>query len=117
MIHLWFLYFMEKLQDCIEGIHFNGESGSLEKGLPNIINICFPTIPDDISLLDRLNNSGIAVSSGSACSNISIKGSRVLKALNCNVEKENIRFSFSKYNSITEIDLVVEKLSGFYRKN
>ena len=59
-------------------------------------------------LLYNLDIEGIAVSGGSACSSGSISESHVLRAINADLSKPAIRFSFSKYNTIDEIDKCVD---------
>jgi len=72
--------------------------------LPNILNIYFPNYSSH-DLLIKLDMSGIAVSSGSACSMRSSKLSHVLKALNYSSKRiqNSIRFSFGKYTTKEEL--------------
>ncbi len=56
------------------------ENGSLEHGLPHVLNLSFPGT-DVESMLVNLDMSGIAVSSGSACTAGSIEPSHVLVAM------------------------------------
>ncbi len=109
-------YFLNQLKNKIEGVRFNGLPESFDESLPQIINVCFPVLTASISLLDWLDISGVAVSGGSACSNLSGKSSHVLKAIQTPSERENIRFSFSKYNTLEEVDFVIEKLVSLYDK-
>jgi cysteine desulfurase len=62
-------------------------------------------------LLFNLDINNICVSGGSACSSGANQGSHVINALN--VERQStVRFSFSKYNTIEELDVVVEKIES-----
>ncbi len=102
--------FIDKLQRNFNGIQFNGTSSQLDKSAFHILNVRFPKeIP---MLLFNLDLKGIAVSGGSACQSGSNKGSHVLNSiLNENdAQKTSVRFSFSKYNTKEEIDIVIEVL-------
>lgn len=96
----------------IQDIGYNGESHSLENSLPNILNVSFPCLPAG-SLVKSLDTSGIAVSGGSACS--SQGSSHVISALRCRENRENVRFSFSKFNTFDEIDHIVQAIAGIYK--
>ena len=65
-------------------------------------------------LLFNLDINGIAASGGSACSSGSEIGSHVLTALKINPDRPSVRFSFSKYNTMEEIDYTVEKLKEMF---
>ncbi len=87
-----------------EDIEFE-ENGSLEYGLPHVLNLSFPRT-DVESMLVNLDMSGIAVSSGSACTAGSIEPSHVLVAM-YGSQSENvrnsIRFSFGQGNTEEQI--------------
>jgi cysteine desulfurase len=98
----------------IEGTFFNG---SKENRLFNTSNICFKGVDSDaliIGLSDPDHETPvIALSNGSACTSASIDPSHVLismglsqdLALNC------IRFSLSKFNSESEIKIVIQAIN------
>lgn len=72
-------------------------------------------------ILHTLEEKGIMVSTGSACSSNSKSMSHVLKAMGrTNKEIEGaIRFSFSKYNTLEEMDIVIDEVKktvGRFRK-
>jgi len=75
-----------------------------------ILNVSFPNVGEAPLLLFSLDLEGICVSGGSACSSGANAGSHVLNALNVPSDRVNIRFSFSKFNTIEELDIVLEKL-------
>lgn len=105
-------YMVSKL--AISGVHgicYNGESHSLENSLVNILNVSFPCLSSG-SLVKSLDNLGIAVSGGSACS--SQGSSHVITALPCQKDKENVRLSFSKFNTFDELDHIVQAIAGIY---
>jgi cysteine desulfurase len=61
-------------------------------------------------LLFSLDMNEICASGGSACSSGADQGSHVIRALNNNLDKVTVRFSFSKYNKKEELEKVVETL-------
>ncbi|MFD2681383.1 cysteine desulfurase family protein [Bacillus seohaeanensis] len=87
-------------------------NGSLEHYLPHVVNLSFPGT-DVESLLVNLDMSGIAVSSGSACTAGSIEPSHVLVAMfgkESDKIRNSIRFSFGLHNTTDQVDYVVEEL-------
>jgi cysteine desulfurase len=66
-------------------------------------------------LLFNLDLKGISVSGSSACSSGAPTGSHVLRAIYPNSQRGVVRFSFSKYNTIEEIDFVVSKMMEIYK--
>lgn len=103
-------YLKQRLIDTIPGIEFNGEV-SFEKSLYTVLNCMFPAHPDAEMLLFNLDILGIAASGGSACSSGSNQGSHVLRGIGADMSRASVRFSFCKYNTKEEIDIVVEKLN------
>lgn len=103
-----------RLKESIDGIGFNGVSDNLEKSLYTVLNVCLPASEDNDMLLFNLDIDGVSASGGSACSSGSSIGSHVLAELNRDQNRGAIRFSFSKYNTLEEIDYVVEKLATLY---
>jgi len=63
-------------------------------------------------LLMYLNDKGIAVSTGSACSSQSLEPSHVLTAIGLKHEDAHgsIRFTLSKYNTKKEVDYTIRGL-------
>ena len=92
---------------------FNGESDNLEKSTYTVLSVCLPVSPEKGQiLLFKLDLKGIACSKGSACQSGSSLGSHVLNEILCeaDLQKPSIRFSFSKYNTVEEIDYVISVL-------
>lgn len=104
-----------KLKSRIDGVAFNGVSDDLDKSLYTVLSVCLPPSDDNDMLLFNLDISGISVSGGSACSSGSSIGSHVLAELNRDQNRGAIRFSFSKYNTLEEVDYAVDKLAKFYQ--
>jgi cysteine desulfurase len=98
-------YMATELKKKIEGVSFNCGSNSLY----TVLSACFPKTDKSDFLLMSLDMNHICASGGSACSSGADAGSHVMKALNRN-DKQTIRFSFSKYNTKEEVDVVVAKL-------
>jgi cysteine desulfurase len=105
-------YMIRQLRDNIPGIAFNGEIDG--NSLYTVLNCCFPPHPDAEMLLFNLDIAGIAASGGSACSSGSNQGSHVLRNIGADMSRPSVRFSFSKYNTKEEIDLVIEKLKAIF---
>ncbi|MBT8316176.1 MAG: cysteine desulfurase [Lutibacter sp.] len=103
-------YFIQELKKNFEGIQFNGYSQDENSSSYIILNVRFPK--EYPMLLFNLDLKGIAVSGGSACQSGSNKGSHVLNEFLTGNEanKTSIRFSFSKFNTIEEIDYVINSL-------
>jgi cysteine desulfurase len=94
-------YFEHQLLD-IEGLTING---STRYRLYTTSNITFPKNCDVKKLLTQF-----AFSSGSACASNSVEPSHVLTAMNIHSDeiKNSFRFSFSKYNTLEEVQLLIE---------
>jgi cysteine desulfurase len=101
-------YFIEKLSK-VEDVIINSK---LEEFFtPYILSASFKGIKGEV-LLHSLEEKGIYVSTGSACSSKGPKSSEVLKALGRSLEQQGgtIRFSFSEDNNKDEIDYVISEL-------
>lgn len=103
-------HMISRLKEVIPGVRFNGNSEDLDKSLYTVLNVSLPESDKNDMLLFNLDLMGISVSGGSACSSGAATGSHVLQALNPNEKRGAIRFSFSKFNTIEEVDFVVEKV-------
>ena len=106
---------IQKLQS-IEGVGFNGESANLEKSLYTVLNVSLPESDTNDLLLFNLDIKKISASAGSACSSGSSTKSHVLQAIEKNTQKGAVRFSFSKFNSIEEVEYVSQILASLYTK-
>lgn len=100
-------YMINKLKD-FNDIRINSP---LEGFSPYILNVSFRGVRAEV-LLHLLEESGIYVSTGSACTSksSSVSGSYVIKALGLNKQdiESAIRFSFSKENTREEVDKTIE---------
>lgn len=92
----------------IPRIKINGDKSSR---LPNTSSVSFEFIEGEAILL-LMNQFGICASSGSACTTGSLEPSHVLRAMGIPYTSAHgtIRFSFSRYNTVQEVDFILEKL-------
>ena len=102
-------YLKEELLKIDSRIKFNGEIDK-EKSLYTVLSVRFPKDICNSMLLFSLDIHGIASSGGSACSSGSNKGSHVLAELPDQENYQSVRFSFSRYNSIEEINYTLDKI-------
>ncbi len=96
------------LKDNIDGIRFNGESE--DKGLYTVLNVSFPKSKNSELLLLNLDMAGFAASGGSACHSGDESISYVLQNIGADIERTSIRFSFSRYNTIEEVEACVREI-------
>lgn len=101
-------YMIRRLQESIPDVRFNGDYAG--KSLYTVLNVSFPKTSRSEMILFGLDLAGICASGGSACSSGADVGSHVIRAINNDPNRVPVRFSFSKYNTTAEIDIVVEKL-------
>ena len=109
-------YFIERLQDIIPGVKFNGHSGDDSNSTYTLVNVCLPlSVEKGTLLLFQLDLKGISCSKGSACQSGSDTGSHVLNAIlkQEDLDKPSVRFSFSKFNTKEELDYVVNCLKEY----
>ena len=104
---------IEGLSTQIDDVKFNGNSSDLDNSLYTVLNVSLPPSEANGMLLFSLDLAGISVSGGSACSSVAQAGSHVISALNQGkpTDRATIRFSFSKYNQLKEVDFACKKLS------
>ncbi|PWL38328.1 cysteine desulfurase [Flagellimonas aquimarina] len=109
-------HFVEKIKKEIPEVEFNGFSGDMDKSTYTLVNVRLPFDKQKgLMLLFHLDIKGIACSKGSACQSGSNMGSHVLTEIldDTELEKPSLRFSFSKYNTIQELDYTIEILKEF----
>ena len=101
-------YFKELIIDKHNDITFNGFDNNK---LPGLVNLTIPNIPSDL-LLINLDNDGISISNGSACSSGTISPSPVLKAMGLSDKSnlESVRISAGKYNTMGEVNKLVDSI-------
>lgn len=110
--------FIEGLSAEIPDIKINSPMGSATDWASGqasiaILNVSFMGVRAEV-LLHSLEQDGIYVSTGSACSSNKKGQSHVLKAMGLkdNEIEGAIRFSFSEFNSLEEAEYVIDKIKG-----
>lgn len=109
-------YMISQLEEKLPGVYFNGDSANLDRSLYTVLNVSLPETPNAAMLLFHLDILGICCSGGSACSSGSDKGSHVLEGIQADMNRPAVRFSFSKFSTVEEVDYAVEKLVELYKK-
>jgi cysteine desulfurase len=101
-------YFISRLEKEIPEVKLNG---SRKKRLCNNANITFRFIEGE-ALLIKLDDKGIASSTGSACSSRELKPSHVLTAIGVPPQEAHgsIRFTLSRFTTKEELDYTVNTI-------
>jgi cysteine desulfurase len=102
---------IDRLRSEVPGVSFHGDSANLDRSLYTVLNVSLPESDENDMLLFNLDLQGISASGGSACSSGASTGSHVLGALYPGSKRGAVRFSFSKYNTIQDIDFAVDKVA------
>ena len=86
-------------------------NGDREHRLPNTLNLSFEYIEGE-AIAYHLSDLGICISTGSACASGSLDPSHVIRAMGVPfvAVHGSVRFSLSRYNTMEEVDYVLEKL-------
>ena len=103
-------YTMEQLAIAFPDVAVNG---NVTETFYTILNVRLPFTPDKTAMiLFHLDMKGIAVSRGSACQSGSTRPSHVLAEILSDDELKipSLRISFSHYNTMEDIDVLVEAL-------
>ncbi|MCX8015823.1 MAG: cysteine desulfurase [Patescibacteria group bacterium] len=107
-------YLVENLKKRIPKIIINGD---LKNRLPNNINVSVLDVEGEALVL-KLDELGIAVSTGSACHSKSLQPSHVLKAIGLPPEfiHGSIRITLGKYTTKKDIDYLIQSLEKVVKK-
>lgn len=108
-------YMIAQLKTYFNDLHFNGDYEGCS--LYTVLNVGFPLNEQSEKLLLALDISGVCASGGSACGSGANQGSHVLGTLYPNTPMVPIRFSFSKYNTLEEVDRVIAILQRLLANN
>ena len=86
-------------------------NGDRAHRLPNTLNVSFEYIEGE-AIAYRLSDLGICISTGSACASGSLDPSHVIRAMGVPfiAVHGSVRFSLSRYNTMDEVDYVLDKL-------
>lgn len=101
-------YFIQEIKR-IEGTVVNGPQG--REGAPHIVSVSFAGVRSEV-LLHALEDKGIYVSAGSACSSNHPAPSRTLQAIGVKKEllESTLRFSFCEFTTKEELDYTLAAL-------
>ena len=101
-------YFIEKVC-ALEGVSINGYTD--ERSAPHIVSVNFEGVRSEV-LLHSLEESGIYVSSGSACASNKKTASATMEAIGRHgqMAEGTIRFSFSKDTTKEQLDICLKQL-------
>ena len=106
---------LSKLPDVILNSPVSAEGTKKEERIdaPHIVNASFPGIRSEV-LLHSLEDKGIYVSSGSACSSHKQTKSGTLQAMGLEKERTEsaLRFSFSVHTTKQELDQTLEEIAA-----
>ncbi|MBN2458449.1 cysteine desulfurase NifS [Candidatus Woesearchaeota archaeon] len=102
---------------AIPGSSLNGAEPESGKRLCNNINVSFKYVEGE-AMLVHLDLAGVAVSTGSACSQKSLKPSHVLLAIGMARKDSHgtLRLTLSRFTTEEEVDYTVEALKGIVEK-
>ena len=108
------LHMIERLNESIPDVSYNADSNHLTRSLYTVLSVSLP--PTDIAsmLLFNMDIMGVACSGGSACTSGANTGSHVLQGIDAPETRPTIRFSFSRFNTIEELDYAVDCLVELY---
>ena len=104
----------EGISERISGFKLNGHH---EKRLSNTLNLSFEGVEGE-SLVMNLDLEGIAVSTGSACSEGNVEPSHVLLAMGLSKEQavSSVRFSLGRFTEKEDINRVIDVLPGIVER-
>ena len=105
-------YLLDGIRDTIPDVLVNGPDDP-DDGIPYVLNVSFLGTRGEV-ILHTLEQDGIFVSTGSACSSNKKGLSYVLAAMGRNPKEIEaaIRFSFCRYNTVEEMDFVLDKVAA-----
>ena len=91
-------------------------NGDTAHRLPNTLNVSFEYIEGE-AIAYHLSDLGICISTGSACASGSLDPSHVIRAMGVpfTAVHGSVRFSLSRYNTMDEVDYVLDKLPPVIR--
>jgi len=107
-------YMISRLNESILDVSYNADSANMSKSLYTILSVSLPPTEIASMLLFNMDILGIACSGGSACTSGANIGSHVLAGIEAPMDRPTIRFSFSRYTTIQEIDYTVNSLVSLY---
>lgn len=93
-------------------------NGPVEQIAPQILSVCFPEINGEL-LLYHLNQRGVSISMGSACTSESLEPSHVLNAMSLSAEQieGTLRISFGDFTQVDDLYKLGEILTDVLPKS
>jgi cysteine desulfurase len=106
-------HLIDRILSTIPTCHLNG---SINQRLPNNAHFSFPGIKGE-DIIVKLNELGIAASTGAACSSNKSRSSHVLKAMGLSILsiEGSLRLTLGPQNTAYEVERVVEALDNTIR--
>jgi cysteine desulfurase len=101
-------YMAKEIKKAIPGVEFNGDP--FGESLYTILSVSFPKSEKAEMLLFNLDINHICASGGSACTSGAQLGSHVIQSIYPGSDRTTVRFSFSRHNTIEEVDQVISIL-------
>ncbi len=95
-----------KITDKLDNVYVNGDS---KKASPYILSLSFKDVKGEV-LLHALENDGIYVATGSACSSRAKEKKKIVDYLIDGRGQSTVRFSFCRYNTVEEAEAVILSL-------
>ena len=106
-------HMIQEIKEKLPFASFNGCCSDLSKSMYTVLSLSFPAQEYSNLLLFNLDLLGVSCSGGSACSSGKVSQSHVISEINTQ-NGPVVRFSFSKFNTLKDIDFAIEKLSSLF---
>lgn len=106
-------HMIKKIKQRLPMLSFNGVCLDFENSLYTVLSLSFPKDDYGNLLLFNLDLLGVSCSGGSACSSGNTSQSHVISAIETQ-DGPVVRFSFSRFNTLSDIDIAVDNLSSLF---
>jgi len=106
-------HMITKIKQRLPMVSFNGTCSDLSNSLYTVLSLSCPQDEYGNLLIFNLDLLGVSCSGGSACSSGNVSQSHVISE----IETQNgpiVRFSFSRFNTLIDIDAAVERLTSLF---
>ena len=106
-------HMIKKIKQKLPMLSFNGICLDFENSLYTVLSLSFPKDDYGNLLLFNLDLLGVSCSGGSACSSGNTSQSHVISAIETQ-DGPVVRFSFCRFNTLSDIDIAVDNLSSLF---
>lgn len=106
-------HFKTQLKAALPEVEFI-EDKSPDSFIPTVLSVSFPLNPKTELITFNLDIAGISASAGSACASGVEQASHVLEAIRFPEDRRAVRFSFSYFNTIEEVDDCIAKIKNIF---